>query len=93
LNLLQPVPSTHYRKDFKKIVQSPKLNQAEYLTVITLLLNRQTLPPKYVNHELKGAYSGFWDCHITNDCVLIYKVSDGELRLARIGIHSEVFNK
>jgi mRNA interferase YafQ len=42
---------------------------------------------------LIGDYAGYWDCHITNDCVLIYKVTEGELRLARIGTHAELFKK
>jgi mRNA-degrading endonuclease YafQ of YafQ-DinJ toxin-antitoxin module len=36
--LLNPVPSKQYGKDFKKIVQSPKFNQIEYLVVLTKLL-------------------------------------------------------
>ena len=76
--MLIPVPSTQYGKDFKRIVQSPKFNQAAYLTVLTLLISRKSLPAKYSNHPLIGDYAGYWDCHITNDCVLIYKVTEGE---------------
>ena len=91
--MLIPVPSTQYGKDFKRIVQSPKFNQAAYLTVLTLLISGKSLPAKYSNHPLIGDYAVYWDCHITNDCVLIYKVTEGELRLARIGTHAELFKK
>ena len=91
--MLIPVPSTQYGKDFKRIVQSPKFNQAAYLTVLTLLISGKSLPAKYSNPPLIGDYAGYWDCHITNDCVLIYKVTEGELRLARIGTHAELFKK
>ena len=91
--MLLPVPSTQFGKDFKKIVQSPKFNQVEYLKVMGLLLNNHPLPPKYCNHPLKGDTSHYWDCHITNDCVLIYKISGEELRLARIGTHAELLKK
>jgi mRNA interferase YafQ len=91
--LLHPVPSNQYVKDFKKIVQSPKFNQVEYLIVLTKLITGQVLPMKYYNHPLKGDYVNFWDCHITNDCVLIYKIVGSELRLARIGTHAELFKK
>lgn len=91
--MLQPVPSSQYGKDFKKIVQSPKFNQIEYLKVMALLLNQSRLPAKYVNHPLRGDWTGYWDCHITNDCVLIYKEIDNELRLARIGTHADIFKK
>ena len=88
---LVPVPSTQYGKDFRRIVQSPKFNQAAYLTVLSLLIAGKPLPAKYSNHPLSGDYSSYWDCHITNDCVLICKVDGDELRLARIGTHSELF--
>lgn len=91
--MLQPVPSSQFAKDFRKIVQSPKFNQAEYITVMSLLMKSANLPAKYLNHPLKGDWVGYWDCHITNDCVLIYKIYSGELRLARIGTHAEIFKK
>jgi mRNA interferase YafQ len=89
--MLIPIPSTQYGKDFKRIVQSPKFNQTDYLIVMSLLIAEKRLPMKYKNHPLKGDYLGYWDCHITNDCVLIYKSTISELWLARIGTHSEVF--
>ena len=87
------VPSTQYGKDFRRFVQSPKFNQAAYLTVPSLLIDGKPLPAKYSNHPLSGDYAGYWDCHITNDCVLIFKIDAEELRLARIGTHSEIFKK
>jgi mRNA interferase YafQ len=89
--MLIPVPSTQYGKDFKRIVQSPKFNQTDYLIVMSLLIAEKRLPQKYKNHPLKGDYLGYWDCHITNDCLLIYKSTLNELWLARIGTHSDVF--
>ncbi|MEY5050363.1 MAG: hypothetical protein RLZZ619_293 [Pseudomonadota bacterium] len=90
--MLIPIPSTQYGKDFKRIVQSPKFNQTDYLIVMSLLIAQKRLPQKYKNHPLKGDYLGYWDCHVTNDCVLIYKATMNELWLARIGTHSMVFD-
>jgi mRNA interferase YafQ len=89
--MLIPVPSKNFVRDFKRIIQNPKFSHVEYLTVLSLLINEQSLPQKYCNHPLAGDYKGFLDCHITNDCVLIYKILDTELLLARIGTHSELF--
>ena len=89
--MLTPVPSTQYAKDFRRIVQNRKFNQAEYLSVMNLLMTELPLPAKYSNHPLAGTYNGYWDCHIANDCVLIYKIEDSELILARIETHSELF--
>ncbi len=91
--MLTPAPSKQYGKDFRRIVQSPKFNQTEYLTVLTLLVSGKPLPSRYSNHPLKGDYVGYWDCHITNDCVLIYKIDGSDLRLARIGTHAELFKQ
>jgi mRNA interferase YafQ len=90
--MLIPIPSTQYGKDFKRIVQSPKFNQTDYLIVMSLLIAQKRLPQKYKNHPLKGDYLGYWDCHVTNDCVLIYKATMNELWLARIDTHSMVFD-
>ncbi len=62
--MLTPVPSSQFAKDFRRIVQSPKFDQAAFLTVISLLMNEQSLPAKYSNHPLAGNYKGYWDCHV-----------------------------
>ena len=89
--MLFPITSSQYAKDFKRIVQSPKFNHSEYLVVLSLLIAGKPLLANYSNHPLSGPYKNFWDCHITNDCVLIYRIINNELYLVRIGTHSEVF--
>ncbi len=44
--MLVPAPSTQYGKDFRRIVQSTKFNQAAYLTVLSLLITGNPLPAK-----------------------------------------------
>lgn len=36
--MLIPITSSQYRKDFKRIVQSPKFNHSEYLVVCSVEL-------------------------------------------------------
>ncbi|EOX4300638.1 TPA: type II toxin-antitoxin system YafQ family toxin, partial [Vibrio cholerae] len=38
-----------------------------------------------------GNWVGFRDCHIKPDLVLIYRVFNDQLQLARIGSHSDLF--
>ncbi len=57
--MLVPVPSTQYGKDFRRIVQSTKFNQAAYLTVQSLLITGKPLPAKYSSHPLSGDYAGY----------------------------------
>ena len=59
--------------------------------IILLLSQNKLLPEKCCNHKLKGNFSGFYECHIENDLLLIYKICDGKLRLERLGTHSDLF--
>lgn len=47
--------------------------------VVDILVNEETLPEKYKNHPLKGKYSGYYDCHILPDWLLIYKIEKDKL--------------
>lgn len=44
--------------------------------VSNCVLNDLPIPEKYKDHPLKGDKSGFRDCHIKPDLVLIYKIVD-----------------
>jgi mRNA interferase YafQ len=61
------------------------------LEVIELLASDRSLPQRYFDHSLSGDWSGFRDCHIRPDLVLIYEKPDADtLRLVRLGSHSEL---
>ena len=62
--------------------------------VITMLQNDIPLEEKYRDHELKGKYQGFRECHIQPDWLLIYlKENDVlTLTLVDIGTHADLFN-
>ncbi len=83
--------STQFKKDFKKIAKLPIPDVVEVGHVIKQLQLGRVLPEKYVDHALSGNWQNYRDCHIKPDLVLIYKVDEGSLKLARIGTHSELF--
>ena len=83
--------STQFKKDFKKILKRPIPDIVEVGSVIAKLQQGEALEQKYVDHPLSGNWSGFRDCHIKPDPVLIYRQVDGRLQLARMGSHSEFF--
>ena len=83
--------ATQFKKDFKKIAKLPIPDVVEVGRVIKLLQLGETLPDKYVDHLLSGNWQGYRDCHVKPDLVLIYKVDNNSLKLARIGTHSELF--
>ena len=49
------------------------------------------LPPKNKDHNLIGNYSGYRECHIEPDWLLIYKQTEDELRLDRTDTHADLF--
>ena len=62
--------------------------------VITMLQNDITLEEKYRDHELKGKYQGFRECHIQPDWLLIYLKENEVLTLTLVdtGTHADLFN-
>lgn len=83
--------STQFKKDFKKITKMSIQDIIEVGHLISSLQQGETLVKKYVDHSLSGNWSGYRDCHIRPDLVLIYKINNDSLKLARIGSHSELF--
>lgn len=83
--------SSQFKKDFKKITKKPIPDVVEVGNIISRLQQGEILEQKYVDHPLAGDWNGFRDCHIKPDLVLIYRIHDDALQLARIGSHSELF--
>ena len=91
-NTLDLARSSSFKKDEEKILKSGNRRIILLVNnVVYLLLCGEKLPEKYKNHQLKGNYSGYYECHITPDLLLIYKIKDNTLNLARLGSHSELF--
>ena len=83
--------STQFKKDFKKITKMSIPDIIEVGRVISKLKAGESLEDKNVDHPLTGNWLGFRDCHIKPDLVLIYRIYENQLQLARIGSHSELF--
>ena len=62
--------------------------------VIIMLQNDIPLEEKYRDHELKGKYQGFRECHIQPDWLLIYLKENDVLTLTLVdtGTHADLFN-
>ncbi|WP_022942169.1 type II toxin-antitoxin system YafQ family toxin [Psychromonas hadalis] len=83
--------STQFKKDFKKITKLPIPEIIEVGNVISTLQKGLLLEAKYVDHALSGNWNNFRDCHIKPDLVLIYRIHETYLQLARIGSHNDIF--
>jgi mRNA interferase YafQ len=85
-------PTNKFQKDLKK-VQKRGYNISLLTDIIKRLANGEKLPEKNRDHELTGNYTGYRECHITPDWLLIYEI-DGDnliLYLTRTGTHSDLF--
>ena len=86
--------TTQFKKDYKAAVK--RGYGIELLDeIIFKLANGETLDEKHRDHNLTGNWSGFRECHILPDWLLIYKVDHGVLvlTLTRTGTHSDLFEK
>ena len=84
-----------FKKDFKRVKATPRHRpDVERLltTALTLLADDQPLPLHQRDHDLTGNWSGYRECHLKPDLLLIYRKLDADvLRVARLGSHSELF--
>jgi len=84
--------TNQFKKDYKRIQRQTKDLQKLRL-VIHALATGEMLDAHYQDHPLSGNWKGFRDCHLEPDWVLIYKVDQDVLTLARMGSHAELFKK
>jgi mRNA interferase YafQ len=87
--------SSAFKRDYKRVKTAPRHSKdADSLvsTLVALLLVDEPLPANYRDHALSGEWSGYRECHVKPDLLLIYRKPDPEtLRLARLGSHSDLF--
>ena len=83
--------TSQFKKDLKGIQHNPEKIQ-KLKTVLELLKESGTVPPKYQPHFLVGQYKGYMECHIEGDFLLIW-IDENEdvIKLIRLGSHSELF--
>lgn len=90
--MLEIVPSNQFRRDLR-LAKKRGLRLAHLQDIVDRLAAQEPLDAKCRDHELSGDYSGFRECHIEPDWLLIYRVDDRELVLLlfRTGTHSDLF--
>jgi mRNA interferase YafQ len=84
------VYTRQFKKDYKKAKKQDR-DLEKLKAVINSLYSNHCLEPSFEDHPLISNWSGFRECHITPDWLLIYKLSPDELLLVRMGSHSELF--
>ncbi len=82
-----------FKTDIKKLSATEK---ADTRAVVLKLQKDEPLEQRLHDHDLHGNYTGFRECHVHPDLLLVYKKTDnGELHilsLARISSHTNIFD-
>jgi len=92
---MQIKSSTQFKRDLKKVkkgryADDVKGGDSALAKVLTMLVKGEELPRQYNDHPLASNWKTYRDCHIKPDLILIYRVTNELLNLARIGTHSEL---
>ena len=86
------IVSGRFKRDYKAF-KNNVIVETVLREVLAFLQNREELPYKFKDHALIGEFLGCRDCHLLNDIVLIYECKEEEIKLMRIGNHSNVFKR
>ncbi len=85
--------TTAYKKSYKLMKKRGK-NLSLLEEVIDTLRQGKALEERFRDHELKGNFKGFRECHIQPDWLLIYLIENDILTLTLVdtGSHSDLLN-
>lgn len=86
--------SSAFKRDYKREARGQHRTTLDdsLAPVLEALANDELLESRHRDHELSGDWSGYRECHVKPDLLLIYRKPDQDmLRLARLGSHSELF--
>lgn len=95
----KPVYTNKFEKDLK-LCKKRNYDLEAIKDIIKRLINDEPLEEKHRPHLLSGNYSGFWECHIKPDWLLIYQFSEQKdendeiidcVIFVRTGTHSDLF--
>ena len=84
--------TNRFEKELKLAAKRGK-NLDKLFAVIEKIANDEPLDPKHREHMLVGEYSGYWECHIEPDWLLVYEKFEDVLVLSlfRTGTHADLF--
>lgn len=94
--MFQVVASNKFLKDLKLL---KKRSSADFKLLQDFVNNlaihgAKGIDKKHKPHKLKGGYSGYWECHVKPDLLIIWDENEKLmlLELVRTGTHSDLFN-
>ena len=84
--------TSKFKKDYK-LAKKRHLDMQLLDDVIRKLSRGEQLEPQNNDHILTGNWSGYHECHIQPNALLMYKIDNNQLilTLTRTGTHSDLF--
>lgn len=83
-----------YKKSYK-LMKKRGLDMTALDNVVDTLRQGKQLDEKYRDHALSGNFTGFRECHVKPNWLLIYLIEKNILTLTLVdtGTHSDLLNK
>ena len=77
-----------------KLMKKRRKNMDLLVDVLDKLSKGASLPQSNKDHQLKGEWKNFRECHIEPDWLLIYRIDENELLLiaTATGSHADLFD-
>jgi len=90
--MYQLIITNRFKKDVKRL-QKRGFDMKIIKQAIIDLEKAGQLPPDFQPHKLLGDYAGYWEGHLKNDWLIIWKIigDEDEIWLTRTGTHSDLF--
>ncbi len=79
-----------FAKDLK-IIKKRKYPIIKMEEVLKLLICGEKLPLKHKDHALSGNWKGFRECHISDNWLLVYRLTESKIILIATGTHDDLF--
>ena len=81
--------TTAFKRDYKREIKGPHRDTLEddLADLVQLLATDTALPVNKRDHSLTGNWSGYRECHLKPDLLVIYRKENTVLQLIRLGSH------
>lgn len=80
---------SRFSKSWKRL-KKKNYSEEELKKAINCIIEG-TIPNKYKDHALSGNFKGYRECHIRDNWLLIYRITDSEVILLATGTHDDLF--
>lgn len=82
--------ANRFKKEFR-LAQKRGKNPNKLHELMRLFEYEITLPARYRDHQLKGEFKNFRECHIEPDWLLIYRLTTTSVIFEHTGSHADLF--